>query len=198
MLADNGNLLSLTGGLKLKVRIQHPGVHERTDRGEPHWYFRYWDDVLQPDGILKPIRRIHSIGPSRGDNRLSKKQAEVERDKFLAKLNKPTIEEKIADGAGSAGEIRRALQGCPRKCRGGRALPFKEADPGEVPSSPRAEDRPAMGQEAALRNPPRRGAAVALRDLRVLVDDARPQGALEKLPPKLSKMRFVRRPPEWA
>jgi integrase len=98
MLADDGNLLSLTGGLKLKVRIQHPGVHERTDRGEPHWYFRYWDDVLRPDGTLKPIRRIQSIGPSRGDNRLSKKQAEVERDKFLARLNKPTIEEKIADG----------------------------------------------------------------------------------------------------
>ena len=98
MLVDDGNLLSLTGGLKLKVRIQHPGVHERTDRGEPYWYFRYWDDSLQPDGTLKPIRRIHPLGPSRGDNRLSKKQAEVERDKFLVKLNKPTIEEKIADG----------------------------------------------------------------------------------------------------
>jgi integrase len=80
------------------VRIQHPGVHERTDRGISYWYFRYWDDVLQVDGTSKPIRKFHTIGPSKGDNRLSKKQAEVERDKFLSKLNKPTIEEKIADG----------------------------------------------------------------------------------------------------
>src|SRR6516225_442891 len=98
MLRDDGNLQSLTGGLKVKVRIQHPGVHERTDRGVSYWYFRYWDDVLQADGTAKPTRKFHTIGPSKGDNRLSKKQAEVERDKFLSKLNKPTIEEKIADG----------------------------------------------------------------------------------------------------
>jgi integrase len=98
MLRDDGNLQSLTGGLKLKVRIQHPGVHERTDRGISYWYFRYWDDVLQADGTTKPVRKFHTIGPSKGETRLSKRQAEVERDKFLAKLNKPTIEEKIADG----------------------------------------------------------------------------------------------------
>jgi integrase len=98
MLADDGSLQSLTGGLKLKVRIQHPGVHERTDRGVSYWYFRYWDDLLQADGATKPIRKFHIVGPSKGETRLSKKQAEVERDKFLAKLNKPTIEEKIADG----------------------------------------------------------------------------------------------------
>jgi integrase len=98
MLLNNGNLQSLTGGLKLKVRIQHPGVHERTDRGGSYWYFRYWDDVLQPEGTTKAIRRFHVIGPSNGENRLSKKKAEVERDKFLAKINKPTIQEKVADG----------------------------------------------------------------------------------------------------
>lgn len=95
---NDGNLLSLTGGLKLKVRIQHPGVHERTDRGGSYWYFRYWDDVLQADGTTKPIRKFHVVGPSKGEDRLSKKQAEVERDKVLAKINKPTIEEKVADG----------------------------------------------------------------------------------------------------
>jgi integrase len=84
--------------LKLKVRIQHPGVHERTDRGGSYWYFRYWDDVLQAEGTTKAIRRFHVIGPSNGENRLSKKKAEVERDKFLAKINKPTIQEKVADG----------------------------------------------------------------------------------------------------
>lgn len=98
MLADDANLQSLTGGLKLKVRIQHPGVHERTDRRGSYWYFRYWDDVLQAEGTTKPIRKFHIVGPSKGETRLSKKQAEVERDKFLTKFNKPTIEEKIADG----------------------------------------------------------------------------------------------------
>jgi len=98
MLLNEGNLQSLTGGLRLKVRIQHPEVHERTDRGCSYWYFRYWDDVLQADGTMKAVRKFQVIGPSKGDNRLSKKTAEVERDKFLAKINKPTIQEKIADG----------------------------------------------------------------------------------------------------
>ena len=93
-----GNVLTLTGGLLPKVRIQHPGVHERTDRGGSYWYFRYWDDALQPDGKMKAVRKFQAVGPSKGENRLSKEQAELERDKFLAKINKPTIQAKIADG----------------------------------------------------------------------------------------------------
>jgi integrase len=98
MLLNDANIQSLTGGLRLKVRVQHPGIHERTDRGGSYWFFRYWDDVPQPGGKTKPVRKFHVIGPSKGENRLSKKQAEVERDKFLAKINKPTVQEKIADG----------------------------------------------------------------------------------------------------
>src|ERR1700731_197848 len=98
MFGPEGNVLMLAGGLGLKVRIQHPGVHERTDRGGSYWYFRYWDDVLQTDGTTKAVRKFHVVGPSKGENRLSKKKAEVERDKFLAKINKPTIHEKVADG----------------------------------------------------------------------------------------------------
>jgi integrase len=98
MLLNDGNLQSLTGGLRLKVRIQHPGVHERTDRGGSYWHFRYWDDVLQADGATKAVRKFRVVGPSKGDDRLSKKKAEVERDKFLATINKPSIQEKIADG----------------------------------------------------------------------------------------------------
>src|SRR3954462_9158433 len=98
MLWNDGTLQALTGGLPLKVRIQHPGVHERTDRRGSYWYFRYWDDVLRPDGTTKAIRKFHVVGPSKGENRLSKKKAEVERDKFLVKINKPTIQEKAADG----------------------------------------------------------------------------------------------------
>lgn len=98
MLGTEGSLQELAGGLPLKVRIQHPDVHERTDRRGSYWFFRYWDDVVQPDRTLKAVRRFRIIGPSKGENRLSKKQAELERDKFLAKINKPTIQEKVADG----------------------------------------------------------------------------------------------------
>ena len=98
MLRDDGNLQALTGGLKLKIRIQHPGVHERTDRGGSYWYFRYWEDVLQVDGTTKAIRKFHTVGPSKGDTKLSKKQAEVARDKFVATINRPTIQEKVVDG----------------------------------------------------------------------------------------------------
>jgi len=98
MLLNEGNLQSLTGGLRLKIRIQHPSVHERTDRGGSYWFFRYWEDVLCKDGATKAIRRFHAIGPSKGETRLSKKEAEVERDKFLATINKPSIQEKVADG----------------------------------------------------------------------------------------------------
>jgi integrase len=98
MLLNEGNLQLLTGGLRLKVRIQHPEVHERTDRGGSYWYFRYWDDVLQADGTMKAVRKFQVVGPSKGENRLAKKKAEVERDKFLATINKPTIQEKIVDG----------------------------------------------------------------------------------------------------
>jgi integrase len=98
MLRSEGNLQSLTGGLRVKVRIQHPGVHERTDRGGSYWYFRYWDDVLQHNGTAKAVRRFHVVGPSKGENGLAKKKAEVERDKFLATINKPSVLEKIAEG----------------------------------------------------------------------------------------------------
>jgi integrase len=98
MFWSEGNIQSLTGGLRLKVRVQHPSIHERTDRGGSYWFFRYWDDVRQKDGTTKSVRKFHTVGPSKGENRLSKKQAELERDKFLATINKPTIHEKLADG----------------------------------------------------------------------------------------------------
>jgi integrase len=98
ILATDANLLSLTGGLRLKVRIQHPSVHERTDRGGSYWFFRYREDVLKADGTIKETRKFQTIGPSKGEHRLSKKQAELERDKFLAKINRATAQEKVVDG----------------------------------------------------------------------------------------------------
>jgi integrase len=87
MLANEGTLLALTGGARLTRRVQHPKVHERKDRGTHYWFFRYRKDDVQPDGTVKTSRKFHMIGSSRGVGALTKKQAEIERDNFLAELN---------------------------------------------------------------------------------------------------------------
>jgi hypothetical protein len=91
MVPTEGNLLSwLTGGTQLKQRVQHPDVHERKFRGVYQWFFRYYEDVAQPDGSIKTIRRSHVIGPSRDKkNPMSHKEACQIRDRFLADLHKP-------------------------------------------------------------------------------------------------------------
>jgi integrase len=89
--ADRGTLLALTGGVRLVQRVQRPKVHERRDRGTHYWFFRYRADELLPDGSVKVTRKFHTIGPSRGDRALTKRQAEIERDRVLAGLdNAPT------------------------------------------------------------------------------------------------------------
>ncbi|MBI4459432.1 MAG: tyrosine-type recombinase/integrase, partial [Acidobacteria bacterium] len=80
-------LLTLTGGVKLKMRVHHPQVHQRADRKGTYWFFRYWHDELLPNGKVKTSRKFHTIGPSKGENKLSKREAEAERDKFLSQLN---------------------------------------------------------------------------------------------------------------
>src|SRR5438094_7122335 len=88
--ALKGNVLTLAGGLRVKARVQHPQVKPRKDRAGWPWVFRYRADEVQPDGSLKELRKYEAIGPSKGEGAITKKQAEVERDKFLAKLNAPT------------------------------------------------------------------------------------------------------------
>src|SRR5260370_42401990 len=92
MLTTEGKLHMLAGGLRVKVRVQHPQVKPRKDRQGWPWVFRYRADEIQSDGNMKTLRKYQEIGPSKGEGALTKKQAEVERDKFLAKLNAPTIE----------------------------------------------------------------------------------------------------------
>jgi integrase len=87
ILGNEGTLLALTGGVKLKHRVQHPSVIERKDRGQHYWYFRYRHDELLPNGTFWTRRKFHTIGPSRGYGAIGKRQAEIERDKFLADLN---------------------------------------------------------------------------------------------------------------
>jgi integrase len=83
----NANVADLGGGVRLKQRIQHPSVIERKDRGRHYWFFRCREDERLPNGEIKIRRKFHTIGPSRGEGALTKKQAEVERDKALMELN---------------------------------------------------------------------------------------------------------------
>src|SRR5258708_7155014 len=96
MRSAEGSLHMLAGGLRVKARIQHPQVKARRDRNGSPWVFRYWSDDIQPDGTIKTLRRYQAIGPSKGEGSITKKQAEIERDKFLAKLNAPTVETAVA------------------------------------------------------------------------------------------------------
>src|ERR1700730_13061273 len=92
MLDPRGSLHMLAGGLRVKARVQHPQVKPRKDRIGWPWVFRYRADEPQPDGSVKELRKYQAVGPSKGVGALTKKQADVERDKFLAKLNAPTLE----------------------------------------------------------------------------------------------------------
>jgi integrase len=92
MRSAEGSLHMLAGGLRVKARVQHPQVRPRKDRKGSPWVFRYWSDDIQPDGTVKTLRKYQAVGLSKGDGSITKKQAEIERDKFLAKLNAPTME----------------------------------------------------------------------------------------------------------
>ena len=109
MLASEANLLMLAGGLRVKARVQHPAVTQRKDRQSRPWIFRYRQDEIQTDGSVKTLRKYHEIGPSKGEGALTKKLAEVERDKVLAKLNAPTpevaVQQVAATGVALFGQI---------------------------------------------------------------------------------------------
>src|SRR5580658_2086928 len=92
MLATEGNLHRLSGGLRVKARVQYPQVKPRKDRQGWPWVFRYRSDEVQPGGSVRTLRKYQEIAPSKGDGAITKRQAEIERDKFLGKLNAPTIE----------------------------------------------------------------------------------------------------------
>src|ERR1039457_4133305 len=114
MLASEGNLHMLAGGLRVKVRVQHPQVKPRKDRQGCPWVFRYWSDEVQPDGTVKTLRKYQVAGLSKGEGAITKKQAEIERDKFLAKLNAPTIEAAVqqvaATGVAFLGEVAKVYE----------------------------------------------------------------------------------------
>ena len=111
MLGNNANLQALTGGVRLKQRVQHPKVHERKDRGSYYWFFRYRRDELLPSGTIKTTRKFHTIGPSRGENAIAKKQAESKRDVFLAEQNAAPTRSEAAVVASQPVEVTAILFG---------------------------------------------------------------------------------------
>jgi integrase len=114
MLATEGSLHVLAGGLRVKARVQHPQVKQRKDRSSWPWVFRYRSDESQADGSVKELRKYQEVGPSKGDGALTKKQAEIVRDKFLAKLNAPTtdiaVQQVAATGVALFGEVARMYE----------------------------------------------------------------------------------------
>lgn len=72
MLRPEGNLQALAGGLRVKARVQHPQVKPRKDREGWPWVFRYWSDEVQSDGSVKTLRKYQAVGPSKGDDALTK------------------------------------------------------------------------------------------------------------------------------
>src|SRR5436190_701288 len=92
MPGTRGSLHMLAGGLRVKARVQHPQVKPRKDRQGWPWVFRYRADEMQPDGSLKPVRKYEAVGPSKGEGAITKKEAEIERDRFLSKLNAPSTD----------------------------------------------------------------------------------------------------------
>jgi hypothetical protein len=109
MLANGGSLQTLAGGLRVKARVQHPQVKPRKDRQGWPWVFRYWADEVQAGGFMKTLRKYQEIALSKGEGAITKKQADVERDKFMAKLNAPLMEDAVqqvaATGVAFFGEI---------------------------------------------------------------------------------------------
>jgi integrase len=114
MIGAGGNLHVLAGGLRVKARVQHPQVKPRKDREGWPWVFRYWFDEVQADGSVKTLRKYQAVGPSKGADAITKKAAEIERDKFLAKLNAPTVEVAVqqvaSTGVALLGEVARMYE----------------------------------------------------------------------------------------
>jgi hypothetical protein len=52
-------------------------------------------EEIQPDGSVKTLRKYRELAPSKGEGAITKKQAEIERDQILAKLNSPTVEQAV-------------------------------------------------------------------------------------------------------
>jgi len=101
----------LSGGIVVKARVQHPEVKPRKDRDGAPWVFRYRADEIQTDGSMKTLRKYQALGPSKGVGAITKRQAEIDRDKFMLKLNAPSeevaVQQIASTGVALFGEVAR-------------------------------------------------------------------------------------------
>ncbi|MBK9170713.1 MAG: tyrosine-type recombinase/integrase [Bryobacterales bacterium] len=95
----------------MKRRVQHPRVQERKDRKGSYWFFRYWNDEILPDGSVKTSRKFRTLGPSKGPGRMTQRQAEIQRDDFLAGLNAASTRCEAAVQAQQPIDVRSVLFG---------------------------------------------------------------------------------------
>jgi hypothetical protein len=93
------------------MRVQHPKVHQREDRNGTYWFFRYYHDELLPDGTIKTTRKFHTIGPSKGVNKLTRREAETARDKVLSELNAAPTRAEAVMQAKEPGDVSAILFG---------------------------------------------------------------------------------------
>jgi integrase len=124
---EEGTLLTLTGGVHVKARVQHPEIHTDTTK-KRNYFFRYWTDEIQPDRSLKPIRKKHICGPSKGDDKISYKQAELIRDEEMKKHNAVTVQAAMAKGQALFGEIAKMYLDSHVDRRGKLKLPSRDTE----------------------------------------------------------------------
>lgn len=127
MLPHECTLLALSGGVRVKARVQHPKVHKDVTK-DRNLFFRYWVDEIASDGSLKPIRKKYICGPSKGDDAISQKQAEVIRDGELAKVNAPTVKAAMAKGQAIFKEVAKMFIDSHLERRGKLALPTRNTE----------------------------------------------------------------------
>ncbi len=75
----------------MRLRDQRPKVHRC--RAESCWYFRYWHDNLLSSGLIQTTHEVRRIGPTQGAGALTRRQAEAERDRFMAQLSATVLRE---------------------------------------------------------------------------------------------------------
>jgi|AGTN01.2.fsa_nt_gi Phage integrase family. len=124
---EEGSLLTLTGGVHVKARVQHPEIHTDTTKNR-NYFFRYWVDEIQRDGTTKPIRKKHICGPSKGKDKISLDQAKLIRDDEMRKHNAPTVKAAMTKGQALFGEVANMYLTSHVDRRGKMATPTREKE----------------------------------------------------------------------
>jgi len=111
----------------VKAHVQHPKIHIDGSKAR-NYFFRYWEDEIQPDGTVKRTRMRHTCGPSRGDTKITLKQAELIRDDEMRKRNAPDVKTALVKGQSLFGEVAKMYIESHVERRGKMAAPTREKE----------------------------------------------------------------------